>query len=480
VDPTALLRAAPRRRGRVGRLDRAGRVGVALLAGVLAGASAQSVLVPARATSQATQATRAASQGAATGASPVDTGTARSALAASPAGGAWVGTWATVPTAVPATNVTTFENQTIREVVHVSIGGDTVRVRLSNEFGGQPLVIGEAHVARRAGAAGGTTAAGSDRRLTFGGRSTVAIPAGAPMLSDPVSLGVPARSDLVVSLYLPQRTPGTTIHAFPFQDNFLAAGNVTGRASLPAASVIGAWYFLSEVAVRARGSDARSVVAFGDSITDGANTTTNANHRWPDFLAQRLQAAPGLGRLGVVNEGIAGNRLLHDPNPPPGSAAENFAAFFGPSALRRFDRDVAAQPGARFVIVLLGVNDLGHPGTNAPASEAVSAADIIGAHRQLIGRAHERGLTIFGATITPFRNDTFGFFSPQHEADRQAINRWIRTGGEFDAVIDFDAALRDPAQPDRLLARYDSGDHLHPNDAGTDAMARAVPLRIFH
>jgi lysophospholipase L1-like esterase len=443
---------------------------VALLAGVLAGASAQPVLAPAQATSQA----------APQAASPVEAGAGRSALAASPAAGAWVGTWATVPTAVPATNVTTFENQTIREIVHVSVGGDTVRVRLSNEFGGVPLLIGEAHVARRAaGSSGGTIAAGSDRRLTFGGRSTVAIPAGAPMLTDPVSLGVPARSDLVVSLYLPQRTPGTTIHAFPFQDNLVAAGNVTGRASLPAASVIEAWYFLSGVAVRARGPGAGSVVALGDSITDGANTTTNANHRWPDLLAQRLQAAPGLTRLGVVNEGIAGNRLLHDPNPPPGSAAEGFAAFFGPSALRRFDRDVGAQPGARFVVVLLGVNDLGHPGTVAPVSEAVSAADIVGAHRQLIARAHERGLAIFGATITPFRNDTFGFFSPEHEAARQAVNRWIRSSGEFDAVIDFDAALRDPAQPDQLLARYDSGDHLHPNDAGTAAMARAVPLRIF-
>jgi lysophospholipase L1-like esterase len=435
---------------------------LALLAGALAGAAAQPVLLPAPAATQ------------------VDTAVARSALSGSSAVGGWVGTWGAVPTATPATNTTTFANQTIREIVHVSIGGDAVRVRLSNEFGSVPLVVGAAHLARRAaGATDGTTARGTDRRLTFGGRSTVAIPAGAPMLSDPVDLDVPARSDLVISLYLPERTAGTTIHAFPFQDNFVAAGNVTASTTLPAAAVLGAWYFLSGVAVRAPGGLAGSVVALGDSITDGANTTPNTNRRWPDLLAQRLQAAPGLPRLGVVNEGIAGNRLLHDPNPPAGSDAVNFAAFFGPSGLRRFDRDVAAQPGARFVITLLGVNDLGHPGTVAPPDEEVSAADIIGGYRQLIARAHERGLRIFGATIMPFRGDTFGFFTPAHEAARQTVNRWIRTSGEFDAVIDFDAATRDPAQPDQLLARYDSGDHLHPNDAGTEAMARAVPVRIF-
>jgi lysophospholipase L1-like esterase len=385
-----------------------------------------------------------------------------------------------VPTVSPAINTTTFENQTLREIVHISIGGDTLRVRLSNEFGTVPLVIGDAHLARRAaGATSGTTAAGTDRRLTFGGRSTVAIPAGAPMLSDPVGLHVPAGADLVISIYLPQRTAGTTLHAFPFQDNFVAAGDVTGRSTLDGASVTGAWYFLSGVAVRTRGPAAGSVVALGDSITDGANTTTNANHRWPDLLFARLQHTRGLTRLGVVNEGVSGNRLLHDPNPPAGSAAESFAAFFGQSALRRFDRDVEAQPGARFVISLLGVNDLGHPGTVAPLDEAVTAADIIGGYRQLIARAHERGLLIAGATIMPMRDDTFGFFSPEHEAARQAVNRWIRTSGEFDAVVDFDAAMRDPAQPDRLLARYDSGDHLHPNDAGTAAMAAAVPLWIF-
>lgn len=429
---------------------RGGALGVLLLAGVLTATPARSAPAP-------------------------DAAPARHS-----AGTTWVGSWATVPTTVPAGTAGTFEDQTLREIVHLSIGGDTVRIRLSNEFGGTPLVIGEAHVARRApGATDATTMAGTDRRLTFGGRSTVAIPAGAPMLSDPVPLAVPDRTDLAVSLYLPRRTAATTLHNFPFQDNFLAAGNVTGRAALPGATVVGAWHFLTGVAVRAAGPGAGSVVAFGDSITDGANTTPNTNRRWPDLLFRRLRDARGLPHLGVVNEGMVGNRLLHDPNPPPGSDAEGFAAFFGESGLRRFDRDVGSQPGARLVIVLLGVNDLGHPGTIAPPDEAVTAADIIGGYQQLVARAHDRGLSVAGATITPFRNDTFGFFSPEHEAIRQAVNRWIRTGSGVDAVVDFDAALRDPAHPDQLLPRYDSGDHLHPNDAGTAAMAEAVPMGIF-
>lgn len=397
------------------------------------------------------------------------------------AGGGWVGTWSTVPTAVPPAAMTTFEDQTIRQVVHVSVGGDTLRVRLSNEFGGRPLVIGAAHVAR--GAASGAPeqiAAGTDRRLTFGGRPSVTVPAGAPVLSDPVSLNVAPLSDVVVSVYLPERTEGSTIHAFAFRQNVVAAGNVTAETKVTPSSVIEQWYFLTGVSVRTLHPGAAAVVALGDSITDGANTTPGADLRWPDLLAKRLQGVRDLRNLGVLNEGISGNRLLHDPNPPPGSDAEGFAAFFGQSALRRFDRDVGAQPGARYVIVLLGVNDLGHPGTIAPPSEEVSAADIIGGFRQLIARAHERGLEIFGATILPFRNDTFGFFTPAREAARQAVNEWIRTSGEYDAVIDFDAALRDPAHSDQLNPVYDSGDHLHPNDAGAAALANAVPLRIFH
>ncbi|MGH3390561.1 MAG: SGNH/GDSL hydrolase family protein [Actinomadura sp.] len=394
---------------------------------------------------------------------------------------AWTGTWATVPTTVPPANVTTFEDQTIRQLVHVSVGGDAVRVRLSNEFGDRPLVIGEAHLARAAeDGSAERIADGSDRMLTFGGRPEVTIPPGAPVLSDPVDLRVPARSDLVVSVYLPERTEGRTIHAFAFQQNVVADGNVTGEPKVDPASVIEQWYFLTGVSVQTRRhGSAGAIVALGDSITDGADTDVNANHRWPDLLAERLQTTRGAPDLGVLNEGISGNRLLRDPNPPPGSDAESFAAFFGQSALRRFDRDVGAQPAARYVIVLLGVNDIGHPGTVAPESETVTAEDLIAGHRQLIARAHARGLKIFGATITPFADDTLGFFSPENEAIRQALNAWIRTGGEYDAVIDFDRALRDPERPERLLARFDSGDHLHPNDAGMQALAAAVPLRLF-
>jgi lysophospholipase L1-like esterase len=181
----------------------------------------------------------------------------------------------------------------------------------------------------------------------------------------------------------------------------------------------------------------------------------------------------------VVNVGVSGNRLLHDPNPPAGSDAVAYAAYFAQSALRRFDRDVVAQPGAEFLIVLLGVNDLGHPGTTAPASEVVSADDLIAGHRQLIARAHQAGLRAYGATVLPFKDDTLGFYSAENERKRAALNHWIRTGGDYDAVIDFDAAVRDRADPLRLAPAYDSGDHLHPNDAGMAALAAAVPLRLF-
>jgi lysophospholipase L1-like esterase len=298
------------------------------------------------------------------------------------------------------------------------------------------------------------------------------------MLSDPVELDVPPLSDLAVRLYLPERTEGTTTHAFAFQRTTIANGNATGAQQLTPASTAEQWFFLTGVSVRTR-PPAASIVALGDSITDGASSTVGANRRWPDLLARRLHAAPGPAHLGVLNAGVCGNRLLHDPNPPLGSEAEEFAMFFGPGALRRFDRDVGAQPGARYVIVQLGVNDLGHPGLLAPAGEEVPAAAIIGAHRQLIARAHDRGMKIFGCTITPFGGNTLGMYSAAREAARQAVNTWIRTSGEYDALIDFDAALRDPARPVRLLPGYDSGDHLHPNDAGMDALAHAVPLDLF-
>jgi len=397
------------------------------------------------------------------------------AVAARPHDEGWAGTWAAVPTTVPPGPPTVLENQTVRHVAHLSAGGAEVRIRLTNEFGEQPLVVGEARVAIRAGSGASTaTVPGTDRRVTFGGRPAATIPAGAPLVGDPVRLRVPAGADLVVSLYLPERTPVTTLAAFAYQENVIAAGNVTAARTVVPTAVLTQNLFFSGVSVRGR---AATIVALGDSITNGATTVANLNHRWPDLLARRLRTA-GLD-LGVVNLGVSGNRLLHDPNPRPGSGAEAYANYFGQSALRRFDRDVSAQPGAEFLIVLLGVNDLGHPGTTAPESEVVSADDLIGGHRQLIARAHQAGLRAFGATILPFKGDTLGFYSEENERKRATLNRWIRTGGEYDATIDFDAAIRDPADPLRLAPAYDSGDHLHPNDAGMAVLADAVPLRYF-
>ena len=398
---------------------------------------------------------------------------------AHPARTTWVGSWGSVPTTVPPASTTMFSNQTIRQTVHLSIGGSALQVRFSNEFGTAPLVIGEAHVGLAAGSQPSRSVApGSDRRLSFAGHVSATVPAGAPLLSDPVRLAVRPGADLVVSLYLPRPTRATTTHAFAFQDNVVAAGNVTGSRTVTPTATFGQWWFLSGVSVAAPARDG-AVVALGDSITDGANTTPNTNSRWPDVLARRLQATPGLRGLGVLNEGISGNRLLHDPNPLPGSGADAFAAQFGESALRRFDRDVSSQPGARYVIVLLGVNDLGHPGTIAPESERVTPADLIAGYQQVIDRAHQQGMLVFGGTITPFANDTFGFDTPTNRAARLVVNRWIRTSGAYDGVVDFDAALRDPADPERIRPEFDSGDHLHPNDAGAAALANAVPLRLF-
>lgn len=382
----------------------------------------------------------------------------------------WVGTWASVPTQTPATSTPTLTDETIRQVVHTSVAGSELRLRLTNEFGTTALQIGAVHVARRT--TGTAIDPRTDRTVTFGGDGSPVIPAGAPLVSDPVRLQVPARTDLVVSIYLPGPTPVTSLHNFAYQENVVAAGDVTDDPAVTGRTVT-AWYFLSGVSVRTTDRDATAVVAFGDSITNGAEATVNANHRWPDLLANRLRGK------GVLNLGVAGNRLLHDPNPPPGSDAVNYAAFFGQSALRRFDRDVLAQPGVKQVIVLLGVNDLGHPGTSAPVTEKVTAEEIINAHRQLIVRAHAAGVKIIGGTILPFKNDTFGFYSPENESKRQAVNHWIRTSGDYDAVVDFDKALRDPADPQKLREAYDSGDHLHPNDAGMAAIAAAIPLRLL-
>ena len=390
----------------------------------------------------------------------------------------WVTTWATGPTGPavsPAPAPRQFANQTLRQIVHTSIGGGQLRVRFSNEFGTAPLVIGAARIARRE--MGSSIIAGTDRPLTFGGQASIVIPPGSPALSDPVELDVPPQVDLAISIFLPQPTTGTTVHNSAFQTSYLTAGNAAGAPTLSSPTTYTSWYFMTGVHVWT--NRAGALVTLGDSITDGAITTVDANRRWPDILARRLQQFDRFFRLGIANVGIGGNRLLWPGNVPAGMNA-GIGPLFGVAALARFDRDVLSQPGVEGVIVLLGVNDIGQPGSGAPASEQVTPEQLIQGYWQLIARAHEKGIRIYGATITPFEGTTFpGYYTPAKDQIRQAVNAWIRTANQFDGVIDFDAAIRDPMNQSRMLPAYDSGDHLHPNDAGMNAMAQSIPLQLL-
>ena len=379
----------------------------------------------------------------------------------------WVATWAASPQPpeppIINANPASFSNQTIRQIVHVSLGGHTVRLRLSNEFGRTPLHVGEVRLAHQL--AGVSTVPGSDRPVTVGGQTSFTIPAGAPLLSDPVDIRVPALSNVVVSIYLPDTVSTSTFHSLGVQTSYVTTpGNYTAAISPPVAATPTSGFFLSGLSVRASKRSA-AIVTLGDSITDGFASTVDANRRWPNVLAARLQARHQYDHLAVANQGISGNRTLHD--------------LIGPNALARFDRDVGATASAKWVILLEGINNIGIPGAFGLPTEQVSAADIINGHRQLIARARERGLKIYGATLTPFEGTIFpGYFTPAGEAKRQAVNAWIRGSGEFDAVIDFDRVIRDPAFPTRMLPAYDSGDHLHPNDAGYRAMANSIDLSL--
>jgi lysophospholipase L1-like esterase len=375
----------------------------------------------------------------------------------------WVGTWATAPVSQapgPAVNI---NNQTLRQIVHISIGGEQVRVRVSNAFGTAPLIVGAAHIARRDASA--LIVASSGRSLTFSGNPDITIPAGAIAVSDPVRLAVPALSDLAIDLYLPGDTGATTspltLHTGALQTSYVsAAGDFTGVTAFPVASTRVSWLFLTGVEVTSR-DQAGAIVALGDSITDGTRSTPDTNRRWPDDLARRLVAQRGRRDMAVLNLGIAGNRVLTDGA--------------GPNAQSRCDRDVLTQTAATHVIVLEAINDIGFE--NFFPAQAVSAEDIIAGHRQLIARAHARGLQVIGATLTPIEGSAY--FAPATEAKRQAVNAFIRTSGAYDAVIDFDLVTRDPGQPTRFLPAFDSGDHLHPGDAGYQAMADAIDLRLF-
>jgi lysophospholipase L1-like esterase len=386
----------------------------------------------------------------------------------------WVATWGASPApqlpdeSQMRSAKLVFDNQTLREIIHTSMGSDTVRVRISNAFGKQTVEIGAVHIALRGKDSG--IAGGSDRALTFSGRSSVSIPPNALVLSDPVKLNVPAGGDLAVSIFIPQPTVGAGIHYSAQQTSYIGKGDLTGSASFPGGSTITSWVFLTSVDVLAPES-AGAVVAFGDSITDGARSTVDANHRWPDILATRLQARHGGSKLGVLDAGIGGNRILHDGT---------LNVRFGVNALARFDRDVLAQSGVKYLIVLEGINDLGHATPTSLTSEAVTAEDMIAGLKQLIARAHEHGIKIFGATLTPFEGCPFpGYFTPEKEVKRKTVNEWIRNGKAFDGVVDFDKAVRDPKNPDHMLPAYDGGDHLHPGDAGYKAMGEAIDLSLF-
>jgi lysophospholipase L1-like esterase len=363
-----------------------------------------------------------------------------------------------------------FTNQTLRQIVHASIGGSKARVVLTNAYGTAPVIVGAAHIALRDKE--GAIQAASGRPLTFSGHPTMTIPANAVVYSDPVDLAVPPMSDLAIDLYLPgtTNTPASiTMHGGALQTSYISeTGNHTGKATMPVAGRTQSWFMLSRVDVVAPDATG-SIVAFGDSITDGSRSTPDTNHRWPDLLASRL-LADGI-KVGVLNAGIGGNRVLNEATVPAG--VDSRAVGAGINALARFERHVLSIPGVTHVIVLEGINDIG----NARQNTTPTADDIIAGHKQLIQQAHARGLKMIGATLTPFWGAAY--FTEAGEAKRQAINEWIRTGRDYDGVVDFDKATRDPADPKKFLEKYDGCDYLHPSDAGYKAMADAIDLSLF-
>jgi lysophospholipase L1-like esterase len=382
----------------------------------------------------------------------------------------WVGTWACSPMhpdrsinpgkkraprrpALPKTDVT------IREVVRVSIGGDRLRVRFSNSDGSTPLFIGAAEVARSR--QGSAIESGTNRPITFNGRSSVSIPPGALVVSDAVPFHLLAVSDLTVSFYVAAAPDFVTRHQLASASTYDVQGDVVSQSDFQDPEVGSSWEYLNGVDVIAPES-AGAIVVLGDSITDGAYSTPNANHRWPDELAVRLQANPKYNRLSVLNEGISGNKIL--------------ISEAGPNALARFDVDVLSQTGVKYLIILEGFNDIGR--IQEDPTSHTTAEDLIFALDQMIRRARAHGIVVIGSTLSPYRGFSL-FFSEKGEAMRIAVNQWIRSSGEFDGVIDFEAALRDPSHPDTLFLGYDHGDHLHPNDAGYKAMGDFVDLKLF-
>jgi lysophospholipase L1-like esterase len=390
----------------------------------------------------------------------------------------WVSDWSTAvqaPADYPgAPPLLTVENQTVRMVVRPTLGGDRLRVRLSNEYGTSALKIGAAHIAvLRQGVA---IVPDSDRTLTFGGQASVSIPAGAPMLSDPIELKTTDLTELAITLFLPEKTTGSTTHFLGQHETYVSVpGNFSATVEWTPSAITKSWYWLEGVDVI---SDAQTsaLVAFGDSITDGYGSTIGSYGGWPNQLAKRLESRSQMARIAVINKGISGNRVLHD------------AA--GVSALARLDRDLFALPGVTGVIILESINDIGFPYVKIPAPKAsnspdfapfadqkVSALDLRVGLLQVIERAHERGIKVYGATLTPFEG--VNTYNAEGEAIRQELNQWIRTGGAFDAVLDFDEAVRDPNHLTKMRAEFDCGDHIHPSDAGYKAMAESIDSTLF-
>ncbi len=377
----------------------------------------------------------------------------------------WKAAWASsqmLPDAANALPAGALDNATLRQIVRPSIAGSHLRVRLSNVFGTTPLRIGAATLARSANNASADIDAATLRTLSFGGSAGAIIPPGGEWLSDPVAWSGGAFQDLVVSVHVLAEPTGQTSHPGSRATSYVVRGDATRASALAGATAVDHWYLLSGIEVSS--CEARDgVVVLGDSITDGRGSTTNGNDRWTDFLARRLD-----GRAAVINQGIGGNRVLLDG--------------LGPNAMARLDRDVLAQPGIRHLIVLEGINDIGtlaRQKTATAADHASLVAQVTGAYAQIIARAHARGIKVHGATILPFMGNTFYDPDAASEADRLAINAWIRSSGAFDSVIDLDAVMRDPARPAHLNPAFDIGDGLHPNPAGFRAMADAIPLSLF-
>ena len=382
----------------------------------------------------------------------------------------WIASWGAsqqIPEPQNALPPDDLRDATVRQIFHLSTGGPRVRVHFSNAFGTEALHLSSVHIARPVSNASSTVDATTDRVLTFAGDSDVTIPPGAEFVSDPIAYPVSALSDLAVTFHLDAPPERETGHPGSRATTYYVHGDFVGAASLPDAKHVDHWYQVTEIDVLA-GPGAATVVALGDSITDGHGATTNGNDRWTDVLAETLQSSTRTRKIGVSNQGIGGNHLLIDG--------------LGPNVLARFDRDVLAPAGVRWVIVFEGVNDLGGLARNgevSPAEHAALVERVLAAYRQIVARAHEHGIRVFGATITPYVGSGYYHPGPLSEADRQAVNRWIRTPGNFDAVIDFDKVVADPQQPERLLPAFDCGDHLHPSPAGYKAMGEAIPLGLF-